>query len=78
MIENKYVGLKIYNNFNWKAILRKLEKNNYRWASGDKPTGLYFDTVESIVYIDPITKTLVKSSITTISDKNCNYYIEVR
>ena len=75
----RYVGLRIYSNFDWRIILHVLEENNYHWASGDKPTSLYFDTVEAIIYIDPITKTLgISRTITTTTSMYCKYYIEVR
>ena len=76
-MENKYVALKIYNNFNWQTILRKLEKNNYRWNSGDKPTRLYFDTAEGTIYINPTTKTIARTDIDSFSIY-CKCYITVK
>lgn len=77
-MEDRYIGLRIYNNFNWVVTLHKLENNNYTWASGDKPTSLYYDYTQGIIFIDPNTKTLTKASKTTALSRFCNYYIEVR
>lgn len=73
----RYVGLRIFNNFNWLSTLRELEKRGYLWASRDKPTRLYFSLSEGTIYIDPITKTLALSNTHSLS-MHCNCYITMK
>ena len=74
----RYVGLRIYNNFNWAAALRVLEYHNYTWSSGCKPTSLYYDWPRGIIFIDVKTKILTRDMKTTAFSNLCNYYIEVK
>ena len=77
-MEFKYVGLKIYNNFSWKAALQSLENNNYTWVSGDKPTSLYYNHTQGIIFINIKTKTITKSPKVTATADYHTYYIEVK
>ena len=76
-MKNKYVALRIYNNFDWKIALQELENNNYTWASGEKPTSLYYDCTQGTIFIDIKTKTLTKFPTTSYLSLFCNYYIKV-
>ena len=76
-MENDSIALKIYNNFGWRAALQALENNNYTWASGDKPTSLYYNYTRGTIFIKVKTKTITKDLRVNVSFKSCNYYIRV-
>lgn len=74
---NKYIGLRVYNNSDIVKILTALEKYGYRWNSGNKPTELYGDTHQGVLYINPKNKTICRNHNAKHLLKYCEHYIKV-
>lgn len=72
------VGLRIYNNFDWRVVLLKLETLGYYWVSGDKPTELQMLTPAGVIFINPVDKLITFSYNVSATSESCSCYIVVR
>lgn len=72
------VGLRIYNNYDWRIVLLKLETLGYYWVSGDKPTEIHMFTPSGVIFINPVDKLLSFSHNVSATSILCNWYIVVR
>lgn len=74
----RFVGLRIYNNFSWISALEELEKRGYLWASGDKPTSMFQEFRSGSLFINPNEKFIVMSSDLKERPMDCGHYITVK
>lgn len=77
-MKDVYIALRIYNNFGWRAALQALENNNYTWASGDKPTSLYYNDTQGTIFMNIERKTLTRLPKIDVYSDYCHYYIRVK
>lgn len=77
-MENKYVALKIYYNFDWVVILRTLERYGYKWISGDKLTEVHQGIRQGTLFLNPNLKQIMFSHDPESTSAYCNFYIKVQ
>lgn len=77
-MRERFVCLRIPNNFGWISALEELEKRGYLWASGERPTGALQLLESGSLFIDPNEKFLVMSSNLKENPRNCGHYITVK
>ena len=80
---HKYIVLTITTNSQWKKALAHLENAKWFWASGDKPTSLYYNICDdgdfeyANLYLDPKSKTITKL-FNAYASRTRDYIIKIK